>query len=59
MDKFINQMEPWFDEAEANAVHEYMKSGGWGTEFRKVLLCCCKWNGQSFDRTDGMRCAEG
>ena len=36
MDKFINQMEPWFDEAEANAVHEYMKSGGWVTEFRKT-----------------------
>ena len=36
MDKFINQMEPWFDDAEANAVYEYMKSGGWVTEFRKT-----------------------
>lgn len=33
---FINQMEPWFDEAEAQAVHEYMRTGGWVTEFRKT-----------------------
>ncbi len=33
---FIPQMEPWFDEAEAEAVYEYMKSGGWVTEFRKT-----------------------
>lgn len=33
---FINQMEPWFDEEEANHVYEYMKSGGWVTEFKKT-----------------------
>jgi perosamine synthetase len=33
--KKILQMEPWFDEAEAEAVYAYMKSGGWVTEFRK------------------------
>lgn len=34
--EFINQMEPWFDENEANAVYAYMKSGGWVTEFQKT-----------------------
>jgi perosamine synthetase len=34
--KFIPQMEPWFDEDEATAVYEYMKAGGWVTEFRKT-----------------------
>ncbi len=33
---FVPQMEPWFDEREAEAVYEYMKSGGWVTEFRKT-----------------------
>lgn len=33
---FIPQMEPWFDENEARAVYDYMKSGGWVTEFRKT-----------------------
>lgn len=33
---FIPQMEPWFDENEARAVYEYMKSGGWVTEFQKT-----------------------
>lgn len=32
----ILQMEPWFDDAEADAVYQYMKSGGWVTEFRKT-----------------------
>lgn len=32
----IPQMEPWFDDKEAEAVHEYMRSGGWVTEFRKT-----------------------
>lgn len=32
----INQMEPSFDMNEANAVYEYMKSGGWCTEFKKT-----------------------
>jgi len=34
---FIPQFEPWFDDAEARAVHEYMRSGGWVTEFRKTV----------------------
>lgn len=34
--KSIPQMEPWFDEAEANAVAEYMRSGGWVMEFKKT-----------------------
>jgi len=29
-------MEPWFDEAEANAVAEYMHGGGWVMEFKKT-----------------------
>jgi perosamine synthetase len=33
---FIPQMEPWFDENEARAVYEYMKSGGWVTEYQKT-----------------------
>lgn len=32
----IPQMEPWFDDAEANAVFAYMKSGGWLMEFKKT-----------------------
>eukprot|EP00656_Telonema_subtile_P056668 TRINITY_DN9116_c0_g1_i6.p1 TRINITY_DN9116_c0_g1~~TRINITY_DN9116_c0_g1_i6.p1 ORF type:complete len:747 (+),score=157.25 TRINITY_DN9116_c0_g1_i6:161-2401(+) len=31
---FIPQMAPWFDQAEADAMHEYMGSGGYLTEFR-------------------------
>ena len=34
--EFINQMEPWFDEREADAVNTYLRSGGWVTEFRKT-----------------------
>lgn len=33
---FISQMEPSFDMREADAVYEYMKSGGWCTEFKKT-----------------------
>jgi len=33
MNEFIPQMEPWFDEKEANALRDYVLSGGWGTEF--------------------------
>lgn len=32
----ISQMEPWFDDAEASALHAYMKTGGWVTEFRQT-----------------------
>lgn len=34
---FINQMEPWFDEQEGNALNQYMNSGGWITEFKKTF----------------------
>ncbi len=36
MSKFINQMEPWFDEKEINAVNAYMHTGGWLTEYKKT-----------------------
>lgn len=32
----INQMEPWLDEKEQEAVAEYLKAGGWLTEFKKT-----------------------
>lgn len=32
---FIHQVEPWLGEAEADAAAEYLRSGGWLTEFRK------------------------
>lgn len=34
--EFINQMEPYFDDNERRALDEYMKSGGWVTEFKKT-----------------------
>lgn len=34
--KTIPQMEPWFGEEEADAVHAYMRSGGWLTEFKQT-----------------------
>lgn len=33
---FIPQMEPWFDENEAQALSDYIKGGGWVTEFQKT-----------------------
>ncbi|MBU0586030.1 DegT/DnrJ/EryC1/StrS family aminotransferase [Candidatus Micrarchaeota archaeon] len=36
MMKFINQIEPVFDEKEKNAVMAYLNSGGWITEFNKT-----------------------
>lgn len=36
MQNFINQMEPWFDEHESEALQEYMLNGGWVTEFKKT-----------------------
>lgn len=32
----LNQMEPVFDDAERNALNEYMLQGGWGTEFKQT-----------------------
>ncbi|MCK4358856.1 MAG: DegT/DnrJ/EryC1/StrS family aminotransferase [Candidatus Cloacimonetes bacterium] len=34
--KFISQIEPWFGEEERIALNEYMKSGGWLTEFKQT-----------------------
>lgn len=34
--KFINQMEPNFNEKERDALYHYMESGGWVTEFKKT-----------------------
>lgn len=34
--KFINQMEPCFDDCERIALNEYMQAGGWVTEFKKT-----------------------
>lgn len=34
--RFILQMEPWFGEEERIALDNYMKSGGWLTEFKKT-----------------------
>lgn len=36
-DEFIPQMEPWFGEEERLALDEYMRSGGWLTEYRKTI----------------------
>jgi perosamine synthetase len=36
IDKFIPQMEPWFDKEEREALNEYMKHGGWITEFKQT-----------------------
>lgn len=33
---FIPQMEPWFDGRELRAVSNYMRSGGWVTEFKQT-----------------------
>lgn len=34
--KFIPQMEPWFDNEERQAINEYMNEGGWLTEFKRT-----------------------
>ena len=36
MEKYINQMEPWFGKEERLALNEYMQADGWLTEFRKT-----------------------
>ena len=35
--EFINQMEPWFDNKEQEALNKYMGQGGWVTEFKKTF----------------------
>ena len=35
--KYINQMEPWFDNQEQEALNKYMGEGGWVTEFKKTF----------------------
>lgn len=37
MMNFINQMEPWFDNQEKEALNKYMGEGGWVTEFKKTF----------------------
>jgi len=34
--RIIPQFEPWLDENETTAITDYMKSGGWLTEFKKT-----------------------
>jgi len=36
MNRFIPQMEPWFDEKERMALNDYMLENGWLTEFKKT-----------------------
>jgi len=38
----INQMEPWLGKEEQDAVLEYLKSGGWLTEFKNSRGYFCK-----------------
>lgn len=50
-EEFINQMEPWYDEKEINAVTEYVKSGGWITEHKKTReleKAICDYTGAKF-----------
>jgi len=35
--EFINQMEPWFDYQEQEALNKYMGEGGWVTEFKQTF----------------------
>ncbi len=47
----IAQMEPWFDEKEADALSAYMRSGGWVTEFKKTEEfeeCICQFTGSRY-----------
>lgn len=51
MKKIIPQMEPWFDEVEAKALYDYMKSGGWITEFKKTEELedmICRYTGSQY-----------
>jgi len=50
-EKFINQMEPWFDEKETNACTKYMESGGWLMEFKKTRefeKAICDYTGSKY-----------
>jgi perosamine synthetase len=50
-DKLINQMEPWYDEKEINAVTEYLKTGSWVTENKKTKeleQAICDYTGSKF-----------
>lgn len=51
--KFINQMEPSFDEKESSALAEYMASGGWVTEFKKTR----EFEGMIADYTGAQFCS--
>lgn len=49
--KFINQMEPSFDDCERIALNKYMQAGGWVTEFKKTRefeASIAKYTGASY-----------
>ncbi len=51
MNKKILQMEPDFDKKEARALYNYMKRGGWATEFKETQEfegLICKFSGAKF-----------
>ena len=51
MRDIIPQMEPWFDEAEATAVFDYMKGGGWVMGFKeteKLEKLICEFTGAKY-----------
>jgi len=51
MIKFIPQMEPWFGEEERIALNNYMKEGGWLTEFKqtqKFEQMICNYTGAKY-----------
>jgi perosamine synthetase len=48
MNKHIQQMAPWFDDAEKRSILEYLDSGGWFTEFKKTAefeAAICEYTG--------------
>lgn len=49
--EFIPQMEPWFDQKEADALYQYMLAGGWVTEFKQTRIfeeMICDFTGANF-----------
>ena len=51
-DRFIPQMEPWFDEREKQAINDYMEEVGWLTEFKRTA----KFEEEIAEYTDTMYC---
>ena len=51
MTRYLPQMEPLVTEADAEAVHAYVRSGGWLTEFRETRnfeASLCEYTGARF-----------